>query len=119
MSSFKERYRKAMFGAPANDGDNKTAMRYNEGKPDWTLIDFKSLRPLVDVMTYGAKKYDVDNWKLPCENPRQHLQSAMRHMLELVDGNEIDDESGCLHSGHVIANMMMYNYHKHRNIKNK
>ena len=44
MSSFKERYRKAMFGAPANDGDNKTAMRYNEGKPDWTLIDFKSLR---------------------------------------------------------------------------
>lgn len=35
------------------------SLRYNEGKPDWTLIHFKSILPLVDVMTYGAFKYSI------------------------------------------------------------
>lgn len=35
------------------------SLRYNEGKPDWTLIHYKSLLPLVDVMTYGAFKYSI------------------------------------------------------------
>ena len=89
------------------------ALRFNQGKPDWTLVDFKSLLPLVDVMTYGATKYEKDNWKLECEDPIQHIQSGLRHMLELANGNEVDAESGLPHSGHIIANMMMYNYHKY------
>lgn len=89
------------------------ALRYNEGKPDWTLLDYKSLLPLVDVMTYGATKYDRDNWKLQCDNPNQHLQSCMRHLIALIDGEEFDKESGFRHSGHIMANMMFWNYHVH------
>lgn len=37
----------------------KESLRYNEGKPDWTLLHYKSLLPLVDVMAYGAHKYSV------------------------------------------------------------
>lgn len=93
------------------DVQSEVALRYNEGKLDWTLLDFESVTPLVEVMTYGATKYDRDNWKLKCKDPRQHLQSAMRHLISIIQGQEIDDESGKRHSGHVMANMMMYNYH--------
>ena len=28
------------------------ALRYNEGKPQWSLIDFDSLEPMVRVLEY-------------------------------------------------------------------
>lgn len=37
------------------------ALRYNQGKPDYTLIDFQSLLPMVDVLTYGMVKYTTEN----------------------------------------------------------
>jgi hypothetical protein len=106
------------------------ALRYNEGKLDWTLLDFDSIKPLVEVMTYGATKYARENWKLPCDNPREHLKSAMRHLLSLFNGDEFDFDPNCeecktgkcgshsgkRHSGHIMANMMMYNFHT-KNIK--
>jgi hypothetical protein len=94
------------------------ALRFNEGKLDWTLLDFDSVEPLVKAMTYGMKRYSRENWKLPCDNPRQHLQSAIRHLLAIVKGEEIDPESGERHSGHVMANMMMYNFHT-KDVKNE
>ena len=39
--------------------DKEQALRYNEGKPQWSLVDFKSLEPLVEVLGFGAKKYDI------------------------------------------------------------
>ena len=87
------------------------ALRYNEGKLDWTLLDFDSIAPAVKVMTFGATKYARENWKLPCDDPKQHIQSAIRHLLAITKGEEVDPESGERHSGHVICNMMMYNFH--------
>ena len=34
------------------------ADRYNNNKPKWPLIDFKSLEPLVRVLEYGCIKYE-------------------------------------------------------------
>lgn len=33
------------------------ALRYNEWKPEWSLVDFGSLEPMVRGLEYGAKKY--------------------------------------------------------------
>jgi len=87
------------------------ALRYNEGKIDWTLLDWESVKPLADGMTYGATKYSRDNWKQKCDDPKQHIQSAFRHLIAIASGEEIDPESGVRHSGLVMCNMMMYNYH--------
>jgi hypothetical protein len=86
-------------------------LRYDEGKPNWTLIDYKTILPFVDAMMYGATRYPIGNWKLPPGNPRQPLESAMRHLTSIVDGEEIDPESGVRHAGFVMANMMIYLYH--------
>lgn len=122
------------------------ALRYNQGKPKWSLVDFKSLEPLVKVMEYGAHKYSTfsdgvktykgseisekdsvsltlidsgkENWKKGLDK-KEVLESLTRHLFALMDGEEFDRESGCSHIGHIMANAMMYNYHNQidQNIK--
>lgn len=87
------------------------ALRFNDGKLDWTLLDFESLVPMVEGMTYGATKYARNNWKNTCDDPMQHIQSAFRHLIAIANGEEFDKESGVRHTGHIMDNMMMYNFH--------
>lgn len=35
------------------------ARRYNKGKLKWSLVSWKALAPLVEVLMYGAHKYSV------------------------------------------------------------
>jgi hypothetical protein len=86
------------------------ALRYNEGKPQWSLVDFKSLEPFVRVLEFGALKYERENWKKEMEL-NKILDSAQRHLASMIDGEQIDQESGLEHAGHVICNMMFYIYH--------
>jgi len=103
------------FLAPENEGPldetlMKSALRFNEGKPKWTLVHFNSLIPLVRVLEYGAKKYAPYNWQKPMSR-MDILDSMQRHMAKLIDGEENDDESGLPHIGHILANAMFYSYH--------
>ena len=86
------------------------ALRYNEGKPQWSLVDFDSLIPLVRVLESGKAKYELDNWKknMPLD---EIMNSAMRHITALSDGELLDKESGLEHAGHAMANLMFYIYH--------
>lgn len=92
------------------------ALRYNDGKVQWSLVDFKSLEPFVRVLEFGAKKYSKDNWKQEMDLDKI-LDSAQRHMASMIDGENIDQESGLQHAAHVICNMMFYIYHYNKNEK--
>ena len=85
------------------------ADRYNEGKPRWSLVDFKSMEPLVQVLEYGAKKYAPYNWTkgLPTT---QICESLLRHTFAYLNGEDNDAESGCSHIGHIMANAMFLSY---------
>lgn len=86
------------------------ALRYNEGKPEWTQVHFKSLEPLVRVLEFGARKYAKKNWQKPMELDKI-LDSAQRHLAAMIDGETHDPESGELHAGHMFCNMMFWVYH--------
>ncbi len=88
---------------------SEKALRYNEGKPKWSLVHFKSLEPLVRVLMYGADKYAPDNWKKGLDK-KEILDSMQRHLCELIDGNKLDEESKMEHIGHIMANAMFYSY---------
>jgi hypothetical protein len=94
----------------------ETSLRYNEGKPQWGLVDFKSLEPLVRVMEYGKQKYTTeqgsgrDNWKKGLDLT-QILESMSRHLFALMSGEIVDPESQQEHIGHIMANAMFYKYH--------
>lgn len=84
--------------------------RHNSGKPRWSLIHYQSLLPLVEVLTFGAVKYSVDNWKKGFDK-KELLDSMMRHVTALVDGQEFDEESKLHHIGHIMCNAMFYSFH--------
>jgi hypothetical protein len=96
---------------PDNVPETKNSMRFNEGKPHYGYIHFKSLLPMVRVLEYGAKKYDLDNWKNPPKDKDEHLQSMLRHLIALLDGEVIDHESGLPHIGHIMCNAMFHSFH--------
>lgn len=88
----------------------ETALRYNKGKLRWSLVDFKALEPLVQVLEFGAQKYAEDNWKLKMEI-RTAIDSMLRHVIKLSDGELIDQESGLSHIGHIQANALFIQHH--------
>lgn len=85
------------------------ADRYNEGKPKWSLIHFGSLVPMIEVLENGAKKYSAENWKKGLDK-KEILESLMRHLASLMDGEDRDKESGSLHIAHIMVNAMFYTY---------
>ena len=87
-----------------------SALRYNTGKPKWSLVHMHSLVPMIRVLEYGALKYAPFNWQKPMKRD-EVLDSMQRHLAALIDGNELDDESGLTHIGHIMANAMFYSYH--------
>ncbi len=93
-----------------NTKEEKTkALRYNEGKIRWSLVHWKSLVPMVKVLEFGALKYAPNNWKRGLIK-KEILESIMRHLTALMDGEENCSESNLSHMGHIQCNAMFYNY---------
>jgi hypothetical protein len=90
---------------PENKG-----LRYNAGKRKWSLVHFESLEPMIEVLEYGAKKYEPKNWQKGLDKS-EILESLQRHLAKLFDGEEIDQESGLHHIGHIMCNAMFYSYY--------
>ena len=88
------------------------AKRYNEGKPRWSLVDFRSLEPMVRVLEFGADKYGDYNWQkgLPF---REACESMMRHIIAYMGGETTDQESGISHLGHIMSNAMFLSYYEY------
>lgn len=97
-----------------NELEKEISLRYNSGKPRWSLIHYPSLLPLVKVLEHGCIKYSRDNWKKGLDK-KELLESTMRHLVELMEDNEDDSESKLAHTGHIMANIMFYEYHKNNN----
>ena len=94
------------------------AERHNTGKPQWSLVDWESMEPLVRVLEFGAQKYARDNWKkgMPVN---EIAESLLRHLFALMSGEETDPESGLPHTGHIQANAMFLEYMRRTATKSK
>lgn len=85
--------------------NKEQAKRYNKGKRQWSLVDFKSLEPMVEVLEFGMQKYSRNNWKqgFPVT---QLCESLLRHVFELLEGKDIDEESKLKIIGHIQCNAL-------------
>ena len=80
-------------------------MKYDEGKPDWTLVPFNAMDQVVSGLTYGATKYDRHNWRKI--EPLRYHAAAMRHISSFMQGQVIDRESGLHHLAHAICSLLI------------
>ena len=71
------------------------------GKPSPSLLPIKPLMAIVDVLTFGARKYDRDNW-MKVDNAVERYEDAMlRHLFAWKAGETNDPESGLPHLAHA------------------
>jgi len=77
--------------------------KFDSGKPDWSLLPLKTLKPVVQVLTFGARKYSRGNWKHVPDAKNRYYAAAMRHIEDYQDGTLLDEESGHPHLAHAIC----------------
>ena len=93
------------------------SFRHNAGKPQFSSLHSKFITDLMDHMTKSKVKHpDVDGrpnyHRRPQNIKTEVLDSAMRHILALYEGNLIDRDSGSHNIICCAANLMIAYYHK-------
>ena len=79
------------------------AKRANGGKVRMSLIPPVVMLELAAVLTRGAVKYQVHNWRKGLTYSSTY-DSLQRHLAAWWDGEENDSESGLHHLAHVLCN---------------
>ncbi len=57
------------------------------------------------AMAQGAAKYGPYNWREKPVKLTVYLEAMLRHILALLDGEDVDPDSGFLHLSHIGANV--------------
>jgi hypothetical protein len=85
-----------------------TALRFNEGKLRYDLVNPQAHRDMVKVLTYGSVKYNDRNWEKGL-GWTSVLASLKRHIAAYEAGEDFDPESGELHMAHAACNIHYLN----------
>lgn len=86
-------------------------IKYDNGKPMVSLVEPQFTLGVGKVLTFGAEKYERENWKLLSEDERYRIKDATyRHLLKYLDGEKLDEETGLSHLYHLTANAMFLDY---------
>ena len=85
--------------------------KFDGGKPMYGLLPPRALRATVDVLTFGAQKYEIDNWKFVEDSERRYFDAAQRHLWAWKEGESTDRESGLHHLAHAICCLMFLYEH--------
>lgn len=90
--------------------------KYDSGKPRMTLVPTILRKAVATIMTFGADKYGVDNWK-ECkpEELWRYKDALERHWCAYLDGEWLDPESNNPHLWHAATNMGMLIWHEAKN----
>jgi hypothetical protein len=83
-----------------------TGVKYDNDKPQWSLMQWGALTEVVDVLTYGAKKYSPDNWKKVPNARQRYLDAGFRHFTAYAAGEKNDSETGMSHLAHAMCCML-------------
>lgn len=81
-------------------------IKFDKGKTRLELIPTELIQGVGEVLTFGAMKYEADNWrKFKKEDHKRLVGAAMRHLEAYRSGEYLDQESGLPHLAHVATNM--------------
>jgi hypothetical protein len=85
-------------------------VKQDSGKLRYDLLPFDAVDKVVEVLTYGIKKYPLseENWRVNSskEDISRYEAALLRHMSSHMQGDKIDEESGCSHMAHIACNAL-------------
>lgn len=85
--------------------------KFDGGKLQYGLLPPLALKATVDVLTFGAEKYEPDNWKVVPDSKRRYFDALQRHVWAWKEGEQIDPESGKHHLAHALCCLMFLYEH--------
>lgn len=77
---------------------------FKDNKPRMELIPLKVMEEVAKVFTAGAKKYGENTWQNLPNGFERYKGALLRHLTEIEKGNEVDEDTGCLHIAQVVTN---------------
>lgn len=80
-------------------------LKFDDGKPQLTLVPSQIIYDIATVREFGIKKYkDRDSWRKV--SIQRYRDALLRHIYAyLADPDGTDDESGLTHLSHVACNV--------------
>lgn len=93
-------------------------LKADNDKVRMSLVDPLFVEGTAEVLTFGAKKYEANNWKkLEYKELYRIKDSLLRHIYSYLDGEYIDEESGLEHLKHIACNVMFLLHHENKKIE--
>lgn len=90
---------------------NENGRKFDIGKLEYGLLPPLALAETVKVLTFGAQKYERDNWQKVPDSKRRYFDAMQRHVWAWKQGEQIDEESGIHHLAHAMCCMMFLYEH--------
>lgn len=92
-----------------------TGKKFDQDKPDLSYIPREALDAMARAFMHGAKKYGPGNY-LGGMEWRRLTASAMRHVTDFNEGQDLDPESKHSHLGHGMAALAMLEVYRVRDL---
>lgn len=80
--------------------------KFDGGKLQYGLLPPEALKATVEILTFGAEKYEPDNWKYVPDSKRRYFDALQRHLWDWKNGEQNDPESGKNHLAHALCCLM-------------
>lgn len=77
--------------------------KFDSSKPKMYLLPPKALIEVSKVLTFGAEKYDEENWRHLDNLQNRYTGGALRHLFAHMDGELNDPETNYSHLAHAIC----------------
>jgi hypothetical protein len=85
--------------------------KFDGGKPRYGLLPPLAMKATAEVLTFGAEKYEPDNWKRVPESKTRYFDALERHVWAWKMGEQTDPESGMHHLAHALCCLMFLYEH--------
>ena len=85
--------------------------KFDGNKLQYVLIPPLALKATVEILTFGAEKYEPDNWKNVPDSKRRYFDAMQRHLWAWKEGEQDDPETGKNHLAHAMCCLMFLYEH--------
>ena len=85
--------------------------KFDGNKLEYGLLPPAALKATVEVLTFGAQKYERDNWKKVPDSKRRYFDALQRHLWAYKEGEQFDPESDKHHLAHAMCCLMFLYEH--------
>lgn len=83
--------------------DPTVGLKQDDGKDRWDLLPLDVMGVVVKVLTFGARKYSPDNWRLVSDARARYTAALLRHLAAYRQGEWADPETSLPHLGHLLC----------------